>query len=225
MAKLSNYSRAVITSAIKRSNERLREISKQLPNTFDPYTNKTVYSAIQKHEIAPFTNGVYENYLRESKTGNPAFDIRKILKDIESGELDPSEANDFLVKAAGIRFSPDGEVTQTDTGGISKMSEIVKEAKDVVKGSENMTRRELLEKYEKIVEIRDDFTFDYKDYEEKFGADNIKLLPGYDAMTKSDKSYDEMQEFHDAMLKELNKRSRRALKQGGNAPAVYPGNS
>ena len=220
MAKLSNYSRAVITSAIKRSNERLREISKHLPNTIDPYTNKTVYSAIQKHEIAPFTNGVYEKYLRESKTGNPTFDIRKILKDIDSGELDPSETNDFLVKAAGIRFGPEGDITQTETGGIKKYSEIKKEAKEVIK--DKVSDEELLKRYNDIVEIRDDFRFDYNDYTETFGDEKIQNLPGYDAMKRSDTTYDDMIAFHDAMVKELGPRAQRAKNLGKSV--IYGGN-
>lgn len=220
MAKLSNYSRAVITSAIKRSNERLREISKHLPNTIDPYTNKTVYSAIQKHEIAPFTNGVYGKYLRESKTGNPTFDIRKILKDIESGELDPSETNDFLVKAAGIRFGPEGDITQTETGGIKKYSEIKKEAKEVIK--DKVSDEELIKRYNDIVEIRDDFRFDYNDYTETFGDEKIQNLPGYDAMKRSDTTYDDMIAFHDAMVKELGPRAQRAKNLGKSV--IYGGN-
>lgn len=220
MAKLSNYSRAVITSAIKRSNERLREISKHLPNTIDPYTNKTVYSAIQKHEIAPFVNGEYGKYMRESKTGNPTFDIRKILKDIESGDLDPSETNDFLVKAAGIRFGPEGDITQTETGGIKKYSEIKKEAKEVIK--DKVSDEELLKRYNDIVEIRDDFRFDYNDYTEEFGEDRIQNLPGYDAMKRSDTSYDEMIAFHDAMVKELGPRAQRAKNLGKSV--IYGGN-
>lgn len=220
MAKLSNYSRAVITSAIKRSNERLREISKHLPNTIDPYTNKTVYSAIQKHEIAPFVNGEYGKYMRESKTGNPTFDIRKILKDIESGDLDPSETNDFLVKAAGIRFGPEGDITQTETGGIKKYSEIKKEAKEVIK--DKVSDEELIKRYNDIVEIRDDFRFDYNDYTEEFGEDRIQNLPGYDAMKRSDTSYDEMIAFHDAMVKELGPRAQRAKNLGKSV--IYGGN-
>ena len=42
-------------------------------------------------------------------------------------------------------------------------------------------------------------------------------------MKKSDTSYDEMMEFHDAMIKELGPRAKRAKNLGKSA--VYPGNS
>ena len=228
MPKLLNYQRAVISSALKRSNQRLAQISKNIPNTIDPETSQTVYSSIQRQQIAPFVNSEYAQYLKESKSGNPTFDIRKVLKDIESGALDPSEANDFLVKSAGIRFSPEGEIVQTSEGGIATTKEIVSKAKEAL--GADMPRDELMKRYADIVEIREDFNMDYNDYTEAFDKDTLKsnpitaklFNPADTKQTRGQITYDEMKAIHDEIVKELGPKAQRAKNFG--KPATYGGN-
>ena len=136
--KFSNLSRAVITGALKKSNQRLVQMTKTLGPD----------SAILSHQIAPFENGSYSKYMSTSKSGNIKFDIRQIMKDIESGAMDYSEANDFLAKAAGVRLSSNGEATHTNQGGIDTISETKRKARDMFGG---LSDEEVLKKYEEVV--------------------------------------------------------------------------
>ena len=235
MAKLSNYQRAAITAALKRSNQRLAEISKHLPNKLDtenkdPITGKApwIYSSIQKQQIAPFVNSEYADYIKESKSGNPTFDIRKILKDIESGDMDPSETNDFLVKAAGLRFGPEGDITQTETGGIAKIKDLKAEAKEAI--GRDLPTDQLLKDYDTIVEIREEFAEDYEDYQKEFGKDTLRnnpitaklFNPEDEKGSRGTLVYEELKEIHQELKKGLNKRAQRAKNLGKSV--IYGGN-
>ena len=221
--KFSNYTRAVITSALKRSNQRLAQISKNLPNEIDPATGKVIYSATQRSQIAPFVNSEYEKYLNESRSGNPTFDIRKILKAIERGDMDQSEANDFLVKAAGVRFSPDGEVVPTSEGGIKTTKDILKEAREKFG---DLPKEELLKKYEDMTEIREDFQFDYNALTEEVDISVLQNDPIMSKLFRPESEdgtlrrgtleYDELKEIHEEIKKNLGKSSSKALNYGGN---------
>lgn len=202
--KFNNYNRAVITNALKRSNQRLVQLSKTLnPN-----------SAILSHQLAPFQNGSYDKYLTTSKSGFDKFNIRSIMKDIESGKLDPSEANDFLVKAAGVRLSPDGEATATSEGGIDTISETKKKARDIL--GDKLSDQDLLQKYDDIVSTRDNFQFDYDAFAEEFGPEVIESNPITSKLFKGGLTYDELIEVHKEMESELNKVRNKAITYGGN---------
>ena len=220
--KLSNYQRAAITSALKRSNQRLAQISKYLPNQLDETTGQTIYSATQRAQIAPFANGEYDKYLRESRSGNPTFDIRKILKDIESEELDVSEANDFLVKAAGVRFAPDGDITQTSSGGIITTKEILKEARE---SFGDLPKEELIRKYDEKTEIQEEFQFDYDAYTRAHDPEAMKSNPILSKLYRPESDegtkrrppldYDTLKEIHDELVKDLGTASKKAMNFGG----------
>lgn len=203
--KFNNYNRAVITSALKRSNQRLVQLSK---------TIKKKDSAIVSHQLAPFQNGSYDKYLTTSKSGFDKFDIRAIMKDIESGKLDPSEANDFLVKAAGVRLSPDGEATATNEGGIDTVSETKKKAKDIL--GDNLSDEDLLNKYDDVVSTRDNFQYDYNDYVAEVGLEALESNPITSKLFRGGLDYDELIEVHKEMERELNKVRNKAITYGGN---------
>lgn len=202
--KFNNYNRAVITEALKRSNQRIVQLSKTLSSD----------SAIVKNQLAPFQNGSYDKYLSTSKSGFDKFNIRKIMKDIETGALDPSEANDFLVKAAGVRLSPDGDATKTSEGGISTTKQIKEEAKSIVKDYKN--DKDLLQKFEDIVDMRDNFQFDYKDYSESVTNEQIENDPIISKLYNGGLSYDELKEVHDEIRRQLKKEANKAITYGGN---------
>lgn len=203
--KFNNYNRAVITNALKRSNQRLVQLSK---------TIKRKDSAIVNHQLAPFQNGSYDKYLTTSKSGFDKFDIRAIMKDIESGKLDPSEANDFLVKAAGVRLSPDGEATATSEGGIDTVSETKKKAKDIL--GDNLSDEDLLSKYDDVVSTRDNFQYDYNDYVAEMGLEALESNPITSKLFRGGLDYDELIEVHKEMESELNKVRNKAITYGGN---------
>ena len=203
--KFNNYNRAVITNALKRSNQRLVQLSK---------TIKKKDSAIVSHQLAPFQNGSYDKYLTTSKSGFDKFDIRSIMKDIESGKLDPSEANDFLVKAAGVRLSPDGEATATSEGGIDTVSETKKKAKDIL--GDNLSDEDLLSKYDDVVSTRDNFQYDYNDYVAEVGLEALESNPITSKLFRGGLDYDELIEVHKEMESELNKVRNKAITYGGN---------
>lgn len=203
--KFNNYNRAVITNALKRSNQRLVQLSK---------TIKKKDSAIVSHQLAPFQNGSYDKYLTTSKSGFDKFDIRAIMKDIESGKLDPSEANDFLVKAAGVRLSPDGEATATSEGGIDTISETKKKAKDIL--GDNLSDEDLLSKYDDVVSTRDNFQYDYNDYVAEVGLEALESNPITSKLFRGGLDYDELIEVHKEMESELNKVRNKAITYGGN---------
>ncbi len=203
--KFNNYNRAVITNALKRSNQRLVQLSK---------TIKRKDSAIVSHQLAPFQNGSYDKYLTTSKSGYDKFDIRAIMKDIESGKLDPSEANDFLVKAAGVRLSPDGEATATSEGGIDTVSETKKKAKDIL--GDDLSDEDLLSKYDDVVSTRDNFQYDYNDYVAEMGLEALESNPITSKLFRGGLDYDELIEIHKEMERELNKVRNKAITYGGN---------
>ena len=191
--KLSKYDRAQITSALKRSNQRLSQILTSLKAAG---VEKPKESELYKSQVAHFKNGVYERFMSESqagikfyrkdprtgekklystsKGGVDKFDIKSILNAIESGGLDYSEANDFLVSAAGIRLSPTGEVSQTSAGGIETISKIKKQARETLG---DMPDDELLQKYDELVDARANFRYDYKAFTEEYGASGVANNP------------------------------------------------
>ena len=234
---LSPVSRATITSALKKSNQRLAQLAKSLKQAnavagkdYDPWKS----SSLLKGEIAEVENGVYGKYLTRSEAGkkfykyengkkvvknvttggNVKFDIRQIMKDIESGALDYSEANDFLVKAAGLRISENGEVTETETGGISTVSEIKKKAKEIF--GENLPTGELLNKYDEMTEFRESFQQDYSDFKAQETLASVETdpmiqklrnrAPGQDYL-----DYEELSEIHQYIRDQLGRAKPSAL--------------
>ena len=216
--KFNNYNRAVLQSALKRSNQRLVQLGKSLDPQFQSRrlsnSQETVDSAIYKRAIAPFSNETYGKYLGKSKSGYDKFDIRLILKDIESGKLDPSEANDFLVKAAGVRLSPDGDITPTSEGGIETISEVKEEAIKTVQ--EYKDTKELLEKFDDIIDMRDNFNVDYDAYSKEFGPEKIESDPIVSKLFDGGLVYDELKLIHDEMKSQLDKQRNKAITYGGN---------
>ena len=216
--KLNTYNRAVISSALKRSNQRIVQLSKKFdPGFASRYSlDKTaeVESALVSHQLAPFQNSSYDKYLKTSKSGYTTFDIRKILKDIEKETLDPSEANDFLVKAAGVRFSPEGDATYTDEGGISTLGEVKKEAKDIV--STYDSDEDLLRKYEEIIDMRDNFQFDYKEYSDSVTNEQMENDPIISKLYNGGLNYDELKQVHDEIRRQIKKEANKAIMYGGN---------
>ena len=136
------------------------------------------------------------------------------MKDIESGKLDPSEANDFLVKAAGVRLSPDGEATATSEGGIDTVSETKKKAKDIL--GDNLSDEDLLSKYDDVVSTRDNFQYDYNDYVAEVGLEALESNPITSKLFRGGLDYDELIEVHKEMESELNKVRNKAITYGGN---------
>ena len=143
-------------------------------------------------------NGEYSDFMSESQAGkyvgkrkadirsgkakattggNVKFDIKKILSAIESGEMSESEANDFLVKSTGYKITSDGELIKADSGGIETITNIRKKAKETIKNYEDYDPDELLDKYDEIVEAREDFQFDYDAYMEEYGPKSAKSDP------------------------------------------------
>lgn len=251
---LSPASRAMITSALKRSNQRLAQLSKTLKQAnadkgfYDPRTD----SAIYKREIAPFMSDEYKQYMSTSKAGrvfykyengqkmvknvttggNDKFDIKKIMKAIESGQMDYSEANDFLVKAAGIRISEDGTVTPTSVGGISTTRDIKEEAALAI--GDDFTDEELLQNYDELTDFRESFQTDYDafKYQESLQAvdedETIKRLLGENraVVGKVKKGKNKGQEIHEPLsyeeLMKIHKKIKEELRTG--KKTVYGGN-
>ena len=235
---LSSLARAQITGALKKSNQRLAQLSKSLKQAnahikdYDPRRDSSIY----KKEIAPFQNGVYDKYLTTSqgtetgtskvhgknvaKGGNDKFNIRAIMKDIENGTLDYSEANDFLVKAAGIRLNPDGEVTNTGAGGISTVTEIKDEARNMF--GDEYKSDELLQMYDDVEEFRESFQTDYEEYVKEFRLSGLEKDEDIRRLKKDFRSkneyldYDELVYIHKKMKDELNKASKPTKKYNGN---------
>lgn len=195
--KLSKLTKASIRAALKRSNQRIAQIGNSVGK------NSTIYN----NQIAPFVNTQYEEYLRTTeggkslgragkkgmvtKGGNIAFDIHKIMKAIESGKMDESEVNDFLLKATGNKINKDGdfvvgkvvkdEITgeeyNVSQGGISTMKEIKEQAKKTIPNWKDYDSDELLQKYDDIIEARDNFQVDYDAYMEEYGLRTAKTDP------------------------------------------------
>lgn len=242
------HDRAQITSALKRSNERLASISRKMKkaNASNPKYDPRNDSAIFKSIIAPFENGRYDKYLTKSSAGkkfyktvngervlknvtqggNVKFDIRAIMKDIESGKLDYSEANDFLVKAAGLRISEDGTVTEAGSGGVSTLSEIKDEATNMF--GDELAEDELLNQYDDLLEFRESFQTDYDDFKAENtleDVDNNTIINRLKSENRSEGEYldyEELIEIHKELRKGIAKYSEgaknhgKAKKYGGN---------
>ena len=230
--KLSAYDRAQITSALKRSNQRLAQIVKSLKAAG---VEKPKESELYKSQIAHFKNGVYEKFIAESQAGKEfyrldpetgerklyavtkggvdKFDIRSILKAIESDELDPSEANDFLVSAAGIRISPKGVVTPTSQGGIETISKIKKQARETFG---KLPDDELLQKYDELLDARSNFRYDYKAFTEEHGASGVQNNETIRKLFKENRpenglDYDTFLEIHREIINQTKSLKKKAL--------------
>ena len=152
-----------------------------------------------------------------SKGGVDKFDIKSILNAIESGGLDYSEANDFLVSAAGIRLSPTGEVSQTSAGGIETISKIKKQARETLG---DMPDDELLQKYDELVDARANFRYDYKAFTEEYGASGVANNPIINKLFKENRpenglDYDTFLEIHREIIDQTEALKKKALYYGG----------
>ena len=239
---LNALARAQITGALKRSNERLASISRKMKkaNSSNPDYDPRNDSAIFKSVIAPFENSQYDKYLTKSSSGrkfyktvngervlknvttggNVKFDIRAIMKDIESGKLDYSEANDFLVKAAGLRISEDGTVTEAGSGGVSTLSEIKDEAVNMF--GDELSEDELLNQYDDLMDFRESFQTDYEDYIAENTLEDFDNNPIVNRLKGENRAEGEYLDYEE--LIEIHKELRKGIKNAGGKAKKYGGN-
>ena len=162
MAKYNQLQTTQITSALKRANQRIAQISKTYGR------NSSVY----KQEAGKFLKGAYQPYISTSKSGNIKFDIRSINKLIRS-QGDTSQVQRMLADIAGIKFDKEGDIKEIKGGGVPTVSELTKRTeKKLERWGEDpgeYTKKELHKITETLAEFSENFQTAYNEYISKYG--------------------------------------------------------
>lgn len=162
MAKYNQLQTTQITSALKRANQRIAQISKTYGR------NSSVY----KQEAGKFLKGAYQPYISTSKSGNIKFDIRSINKLIRS-QGDTSQVQRMLADIAGIKFDKEGDIKEIKGGGVPTVSELTKRTeKKLERWGEDpgeYTKKELQKITETLAEFSENFQTAYNEYISKYG--------------------------------------------------------
>ena len=164
--------RPYVQSELKKINQRIAQIAKTYGQ--DSYTYKNAIAAFQKGPLSEFTS--------TSRSGNFTLDIRKIQKAIHSGSLNRSEANELLMRAAGIRINENGEVEKVGEGGIETVTEIRKKGKKKLENtfgedSRDYTTKELDKFIEELNEFSASFQTAYNEAIKEVGTEKVYSDP------------------------------------------------
>ena len=179
--------RPYIQSELKKTNQRIAQIGKTYGKTSSTY----------KHAIAAFQKGPLSEFLGTSASGNVKLDIRKIQKAIHSGQLNRSEANELLARAAGLRIDENGDIDhikvrkkgkdgkthEVDQGGdIKTVSEIRERTKKKMintygEDPRDYTTKEIDEFGEALEEFSDTFQTAYNEAIAAVGESALKDDP------------------------------------------------
>lgn len=208
-----------ITSAIKRANQRIAQLSKTYGRT----------SSVYKQEAGKFLKGAYKDYVTESVGGvkhgrnvslggNIKFDTRAIMKLVRE-EGASSKVNRILAEIAGIKIDENGEVKPVKGGGVPTVSELNKRTEKKLErwgeDPKDKTKKELQSITEKLAEFSENFQTSYEIYMAKYGEaearkdSTIQLL--YGDFRNKRLSYAQMEEIKDRMDSRIQEATNEAL--------------
>ena len=167
-----------ITSALKRANQRIAQISKTYGRG----------SSVYKQEAGKFLKGSYAPYVGVSKSGNIKFDIRAINKLIRS-QGDSSEVQRLLAETAGIKFDAEGNMKELKGGGVSTLARIQRRTEKRLErlGEDpgDYTKAELRRKAEELAKFSENFQTSYDTFIAKYGEDKARKNPIISKLYKS----------------------------------------
>lgn len=167
MAKYNQLQTTQITSAIKRANQRIAQLSKTYGR------NSSVY----KQEAGKFLKGAYKPFVGTSKSGNIKFDIREINKLIRS-QGNSSQVQRMIAEIAGIKFDQEGDIKEIKGAGIPTVSELTKRTeKKLERWGEDpgdYSKKELQNITEQLAEFSENFQTAYNEYIANFGESEAR---------------------------------------------------
>lgn len=167
MAKYNQLQTTQITSAIKRANQRIAQLSKTYGR------NSSVY----KQEAGKFLKGAYKPFVGTSKSGNIKFDIREINKLIRS-QGNSSQVQRMIAEIAGIKFDQEGNIKEIKGAGVSTVSELTKRTeKKLERWGEDpgdYSKKELQNITEQLAEFSENFQTAYNEYIANFGESEAR---------------------------------------------------
>ena len=160
--------RTALQMALKKSNQRLVTLAR----TFGP--NSEIY----KREAGILEKGAVKKYVSMSSGVNPItgefkpenigqkIDIRKLNKDIFSGNISRGDLNQLLSQFAGIRVDPGGNIQKLPSDyGVKTVGKIRKMANAKVRrmgeNPEEMTAEEVIDMYEEVLGFASTFETAY----------------------------------------------------------------
>lgn len=167
MAKYNQLQTTQITSAIKRANQRIAQLSKTYGR------NSSVY----KQEAGKFLKGAYKPFVGTSKSGNIKFDIREINKLIRS-QGNSSQVQRMIAEIAGIKFDQEGDIKEIKGAGVPTVSELTKRTeKKLERWGEDpgdYSKKELQNITEQLAEFSENFQTAYNEYIANFGESEAR---------------------------------------------------
>lgn len=167
MAKYNQLQTTQITSAIKRANQRIAQLSKTYGQ------NSSVY----KQEAGKFLKGAYKPFVGTSKSGNIKFDIREINKLIRS-QGNTSQVQRMIAEIAGIKFDQEGDIKEIKGAGVPTVSELTKRTeKKLERWGEDpgdYSKKELQNITEQLAEFSENFQTAYNEYIANFGESEAR---------------------------------------------------
>ena len=204
MARYNQLQIAQVTSALKRANQRIAQLSKTYGR------NSSVY----KQEAGKYLKGAYKDYVSFSKSGNVKFDIRSINKLLRS-DAAPGKVERIIAEFAGIKFDEEGNVRQIKGGGVPTLTELEhRTKKKLEKWGEDpgdYNKQELQSITEKLAEFSENFQTSYEVFMAKYGEaearkdSTIQLLYGdYRNKRLSYRQLEEIKNTMDNYIKDAN---------------------
>lgn len=167
MAKYNQLQTQQITSALKRANQRIAQLSKTYGRN----------SSIYKQEAGKFLKGSYKPYISTSASGNIKFDIRSINKLIRS-QGDTSQVQRMIAEMTGIKFDSEGNAKQIKGGGVPTVSELTKRTeKKLERWGEDpgeYSKKELQAITETLAEFSENFQTAYNEYIANYGESEAR---------------------------------------------------
>ena len=167
MSSYNQLQSTQITSAIKRANQRIAQLSKTYGS------NSSVY----KQEAGKFLKGAYKPFIGTSKSGNIKFDIRAINKLIRS-QGNSSQVQRMLAEITGIKFDSEGDIKEIKGAGVPTVSELNKRTeKKLERWGEDpgdYSKKELQNITEQLAEFSENFQTAYNEYIANFGESEAR---------------------------------------------------
>lgn len=186
MAKYNQLQTQQISSAIKRANQRINQIS----STYGK--NSSVY----KQEVGKFLKGAYKPFVSmtsgqargrnvaKAKAGkyqapesHLAFNTREIMKLVRS-QGDTSQVQRMLAEIAGLKFDSEGNLKEVKGGGIPTVSELTKRTeKKLERWGEDpgeYSKKEIQKITETLAEFSENFQTAYNEYIKTYGEEEAR---------------------------------------------------
>lgn len=172
---------AKIQQGLKKANQRIATLIKNYGADSDVVKNELAFLETSPNNRFRSKTGAGPgggNVKGRKKTksaakGNIKIDVRAVNQAIRSGQLSRSEANNLLLKAAGMKIEPSGEVREVGVG-ITTVAALKQQARARLesygKEPDEITNEDIEREIRREAEIKNSFDTEYDEYMAEVGV-------------------------------------------------------